>query len=287
MADEERLVAPAFGGTISYVTMKKAQGVAEIHEPSPIPANRTVNHWFVPFALFPEGEVYEVSADTTQNLLLVVQHLRDGKTEWDLKVHVRSLSDPSARHPRASAPILYTATSGREFKGIYSIQIHNQYVAWGLWSDPKVVDSRIELWDWQNGLFVWRCDFGPKVSFSLLDSTHIVVAADHWDHLCVYRVSGHIRVTRDILRLDLPFRNRRVRVQESSIPVSPADAPFWSDPALRVILVAYSRKRDGRRSGGIIIPYATFIRWLDRIPVLDGTLSLLEVKCSSGNGQVV
>ncbi len=95
-----------------------------------------------------------------------------------------------------------------------------------------------------------------------------MVADDHWDHLRVYRTTGHVWVTQDILRLDLPSRDCRPRVQESSIPVAPASAPFWPDPKLRVILVAYSRSL--RR--GIIIPFRTFGHWLDRI-VLDATIS--------------
>ncbi len=83
MIHEKRRVALAFGGTITYVVMKAHEGLIEIYEPSPIPGNRTVNRSSVPLTLFPtEGQVYRVSADTTQDLLLVVQYLRDGKTDW-------------------------------------------------------------------------------------------------------------------------------------------------------------------------------------------------------------
>ena len=63
---------PAFGSSISYVTVKPPQQEISICAP-PLFGEREMRHWTVPLEVFPDGDVTAVSVDIAQNLLMVVQ----------------------------------------------------------------------------------------------------------------------------------------------------------------------------------------------------------------------
>ena len=120
---------------------------------------------------------------------------------------------------------------------------------------------------------VQRRHFDREVTFTLLDSSHVVVTGPSMDHLLVYdflsqpaSMDTSSTEAQHVLALKLPPSEREPSVQESSIPGPPTSAvPFWSDPALRIITVAFSSR------AALLIPYSTLSTLLQRKPRCDLT----------------
>ena len=110
-----------------------------------------------------------------------------------------------------------------------------------------------------------------EVSFTLLDAAHVVVTCNGWEDLRVFQFDPPSNPTMDILRINLPPKSLPPgcprRLMECSIPSTPPNAPFWPDPDLRMITVAYVEAQTSKRAV-LLIPYATFKRLLQIRPLL-------------------
>ncbi|RPD59571.1 hypothetical protein L227DRAFT_575999 [Lentinus tigrinus ALCF2SS1-6] len=265
----------AFGSSISYVVVKPPQREISVCAPPVLglglpggaDSEARMRCWSVPLGVFPEGEVVAASVDIAQDLLLVVQPAVE--MCGHVMVHLRSLEGPCGPHPQAAQPILLTGDPEQLSSGLpirravmSHIQIHENLVAW-IYSAPTTYCwiCDIEVWDWKAGRLLWRRQFGYEVSFTLLDSRHIVVTGPITNYLYVYdflktpepadRSSDN--ESQHILLLKLPPSEREPHIQESSIPAPPSSSvPFWTDPALRIVVVAFSSTR-----AALLIPYNT------------------------------
>ena len=67
------------------------------------------------------------------------------------------------------------------------------------------------------------------------------------------------------------------RIQESSIPHPPASAPFWPDPAHRVVVVHFSREsrhlKKGYTSALLLVPYSTLKSVIEHVDHLSDSRS--------------
>ncbi|KAI0696291.1 hypothetical protein C8T65DRAFT_663924 [Cerioporus squamosus] len=267
----------AFGSEIAYVVVKPPQREISVCAPPVVGCagadeeeGPRMRHWTVPLEALPVGEVIAVSVDIAQGLFVVVQPVA---TCCHVMVHLRSLDMPSDRHPEAAHPILYTGNMEQLSEtpstrtAMSHIQIHGNLVAW-IYSATTTYcrNCDVEVWDWKAGRLLWRRHYDREVTFTLLDSSHVVVTGPSMDHLLVYDflsapASADPSSTRaqHVLALKLPPSEREPSIQESSIPGPPTcKVPFWTDPALRIILVTFSSR------AALLIPYSTFTTLLRR-----------------------
>ncbi|TFK90495.1 hypothetical protein K466DRAFT_583678 [Polyporus arcularius HHB13444] len=269
----------AFGSEIAYVVVKPPQREISVCAPPIVGGERAgseegtqvrMRQWRVPLEAFPAGEVTAVSVDIAQDLLVVVQPVT---TCCHVMVHLRSLDVPEQRHPEAAHPVLYTGhlkqlSGGRPSPTAMShIQIHKNLVAW-IYSTTTTYcrNCDVEVWDWKAGRLLWRRHFDREVTYTLLDSSHVVVTGPSMDHLLVYDFLSAPAATvsepdraQHVLALKLPPSEREPSIQESSIPSPPTSSvPFWTDPALRIIVVAFSSR------AALLIPYSTFATLLQQ-----------------------
>ena len=100
------------------------------------------------------------------------------------------------------------------------------------------------------------------------------MVAGPWEYLQVLRVEPNITSKEEgkpgsgpIAVLYLLSGCKDCCIQESSIPRPPASAPFWPDPAHRVVVVHFSRRsrhlKKGYTSALLLIPYATLQSVID------------------------
>ncbi|RPD59631.1 hypothetical protein L227DRAFT_611844 [Lentinus tigrinus ALCF2SS1-6] len=267
--NDDWTVSLSFSSCISYIVTKPTEAVAEIYAAPESPGKRNMRHWKVPLDIFPGESNRAVAVDPMQDLLLVFQ--RDTSMECDVAVHIRSLHDPWTPHPDAALPVVYAAPSLLILTDISGVQIHGRLVSWVQTSYETGFDSQIEVWDWQGGKMIWHHQFGVEVSFTLLDAAHIVATSNAWKDLRVFRFDPPSDPGVDVLRLNLPPGNlppgNPRRLQESSIPCPSPNAPFWPDPELRMIVLAYIEAQTSKRAV-LLIPYATFKRLLRNRPLL-------------------
>ena len=147
-----------------------------------------------------------------------------------------------------------------------NIQIYENIVAWKLYAGGNGSDpSEVEVWDWREGRRIWVCShdyFGSYLStdwsnaplfqhspqnaedsFTLLDGMHIVHMCRTDRHLLVENFGGQNGEERSLgLFLEIPSRYTASTISASSIPSPPSQhpQPFWTDPALRVVVVRMS-----------------------------------------------
>ncbi|KAI0749702.1 hypothetical protein C8Q80DRAFT_1269538 [Daedaleopsis nitida] len=263
----------AFGGSISYVVVKPPQNEMSICAPpfmgglSGETSSDSMQHWRIPLSIFPSDPIGSVSVDISQELLLICQPV---STNWDIMVHFRRLNQPENPHDAARQPVLCVSPTQRVISPppdqprttISHIQIHGRLVAWVL-CVPGTTYYAIEVWDWQAGHVVWRYHTTHyKETFTLLDASHVVLASPLSNNLLVYAFNPDKEfATADstsvqqeyVLNLVMPScQDPGSEIQESSIPVpAAANAPFWSDPALRMVLVTLGD------NSALFIPYTT------------------------------
>lgn len=128
----------------------------------------------------------------------------------------------------------------------------------GLENRPAALGELTSLCDREVKVFVVnfsQCShYTDGASFSLLDDTHIVTTTGPtYQELaveCFSRRSDGQEGGR-VLTLGLPPQHGSVRIQESSIPCPPSTQPFWTDPALRMIVVKLADE------SALLIPYET------------------------------
>ena len=93
-------------------------------------------------------------------------------------------------------------------------------------------------------------------SFTLLDGTHIVHMCRTDRHLLVENFGAQNEEERSLgLSLEIPPHYKASAISASSIPSPPSQhpQPFWTDPALRVVVVRMSTE-----DAALLIPYKTF-----------------------------
>ncbi|KAI0707202.1 hypothetical protein C8Q76DRAFT_748315 [Earliella scabrosa] len=249
----------AFGSAISYVVVKPPQQEISICAPpvfggSAGQPGSEMRSWRVPFDLFPPEAILGVSVDVRQDLLLVCQPVADS---CDLSVHLRQLNNPANAHANAEHPVLFVTPSEEhqtptDGTTISAIQIHGPLVGWLLHRKVYYLHY-IEIWDWQAGHALWRCEFEGRVTFAFLDVSRILVASPSLAVLLIYDISLESPTMagnpgsmfgRFQLLLDLPPADpvlAGAQIQESCIPASTSRwAPFWPDPGLSMAVVALS-----------------------------------------------
>ncbi|KAH9945042.1 uncharacterized protein BXZ73DRAFT_96029 [Epithele typhae] len=193
----------------------------------------------------------------------------------DAIAYIRCLDRAEATHPRTLCPAIRIApqdqTAGntgtppfwpRRRRVNKDIQIHGLLIAWSIASDNHTsLSERVtfEIWNWATGALVntsvprpvsyfptKRQFHGLGFSSTLLDCSTVLVSSFLWDdEMRVYRFQHPPDSEADPepgglapgehIALKLPPHAHCATIQQSSIPAPPPCAPFWPDPARRIL----------------------------------------------------
>ncbi|EJF62458.1 hypothetical protein DICSQDRAFT_154348 [Dichomitus squalens LYAD-421 SS1] len=244
-------------GTILYAMRRPGGYKLDVRTPLRVQAALSLCSYCLSIEAGQESHIEAM--DMSQNLLIISEATSD---TWEVTASFLNITSGEG-HADAAGPIIRTVSEqGRPLL----VQIHQQYVAWLVWI-PASQRREVEVWDWHTSRLVWRRAFRPQVSFTFLDTSHILVTSGRQEVLEVFCLDGPAYVLGEIiepfLTLELPlgaFRcsvhhDERSRIHSSS---PPPDAPFIPDPMLSVVAVRFAIYATDLSNALLLVPGSTF-----------------------------